>query len=93
MPFKTDIPEPAEGHKDFVPIGQYKKLQKSLFESQVGEDINGHLRDICHIKGHLSFLSYQGVLESFFCDIKRHLRTFLSYQGILESFFVTSRDT
>ena len=37
VPFKTEIPEPTEDYKDFVPIGQYKKLQKSLFESQVSK--------------------------------------------------------
>lgn len=37
--FKTEIPKPSEEYKDFVPIAQYKKLQKSFFESQV--------RDVC----------------------------------------------
>ncbi|XP_046840388.1 ARF GTPase-activating protein GIT2-like [Xenia sp. Carnegie-2017] len=32
--FKTEIPKPSEEYKDFVPIAQYKKLQKSFFESQ-----------------------------------------------------------
>ena len=36
MLFNSEIPdEPSEDHKDFVPIAQYKALQRSLFESQV----------------------------------------------------------
>lgn len=32
--FNTEIHELSEDQKDFIPIAQYKKLQKSLFESQ-----------------------------------------------------------
>lgn len=72
MPFKTDIPEPAEDHKDFVPIGQYKKLQKSLFESQVGERYQWILERFLSHQGTLesSFLSYQATLESFFVILR-----------------------